>query len=306
MTKVDAKAVLKLLSDEFSATIVGPDSDFSLEKPVSLDRFAAGTVTFFTGREIAETCLATPTSVLVCHEAAQIPDGIEVKTVVARVSNPRLAFGKLVSKFFLPPADSGVHPSAVVHASSTIGAGVTLGPNSVIGPNCSIGDGTVIGPNVVLDNNVVIGKNCIIRAGSALGQPGFGIEIDTDGSNFQLPHIGGVVLEDDVTIGCLTTVAGGTLNPTYISKGVVIDDHVFLAHNVQVGARSLIIACAEVSGSVKIGEDCWIGPNSSIMNQAVIGNRSLVGLGAVVTKSCPENVVLIGSPARVLKARYPE
>lgn len=306
MPKVNAKSVLKFLSAEFSAEIFGNINEFFLDKPVSLDQFASEAITFFTGSEITKSVLGTPNSILICNANACTPSGCNVETVIVRLTNPRLAFGKVVSQFFVPPVDIEIHSTAVVHRSSVVGKNVTIGPNSVVGPNCYIGCGTVIGPNVIIYNNVVIGKNCVIRAGSILGQPGFGVERDIDGSNFQLPHIGGVILEDNVTIGCLTTVASGTLNPTRIFKGVVIDDHVFVAHNVQIGPRSLIIACAEISGSVKIGEDCWIGPNSSIMNQATIGSRSLVGLGAVVTKSFPENVVLIGSPARVLKPRFSE
>ncbi|MEM7470535.1 MAG: DapH/DapD/GlmU-related protein [Pseudomonadota bacterium] len=227
------------------------------------------------------------------------------KATLLPVSNPRLAFGKLVEAFFLPKPACAIHPSATIDPTSTLAPDVSIGPGAVIGPNCSIGARTQIGANTVLERNVQIGADCIIRAGCAIGQAGFGIETDLDGSNFQLPHIGGVVVEDQVTIGCLTTIAGGTLEPTRICAGAMLDDQVFIAHNVHVGERSLVIACAEVSGSVQIGKGCWIGPNSSIMNQASIGDRSLVGLGAVVTKSCPENVVLIGSPARVLKERYP-
>ncbi|MEM6407684.1 MAG: DapH/DapD/GlmU-related protein, partial [Pseudomonadota bacterium] len=274
---------------------------FSIHKPVPLDAFSAGTVSFCTKDKLPEEAVAVEDALLLCKPQAIAPS----HAVLLPVENPRLAFGKIVDAFFLPKDERAIHPSVAIDPSSTIGRDVALGPGTVIGPNCTIGAGTQIGANTVIERNVQIGEGCIIRAGCAIGQPGFGIETDAEGNNYQLPHIGGVVIEDRVTIGCLTSIASGTLTPTRICYGAMLDDQVFIAHNVHVGERSLVIACAEVSGSVHIGKGCWIGPNSSIMNQASIGDRSLVGLGAVVTKSCPENVVMIGAPARVLKERYP-
>ncbi|MCY4333775.1 MAG: DapH/DapD/GlmU-related protein [Litoreibacter sp.] len=274
---------------------------FSIQGPAPLDDFSPGTVSFCTKPKIPIHAASTENALLIC-----LPDAITAsQAILLPVENPRLAFGKLIEAFFAPKTERTIHPTATIHASSHVARDAAIGPGAVIGPNCTIGAGSQIGANTVLERNVQVGAGCIIRAGCAIGQPGFGIETDANGNNYQLPHIGGVVIEDHVTIGCLTSIASGTLTPTRICHGAILDDQVFIAHNVHIGERSLVIACAEVSGSVHIGKGCWIGPNSSIMNQASIGDRSLIGLGAVVTKSCPENVVLIGSPARILKERYP-
>tara|TARA_Y100000815_G_C13258593_1_gene468352 strand:+ start:143 stop:1063 length:921 start_codon:yes stop_codon:yes gene_type:complete len=302
--KVDVGKIIAYLAPHFDVEVIGPPEGFEIIKPVALSSLATGTVSFNSTDHISNSMCLIPKAVLICSRSAEIEGSDSVKTTILRVDNPRLAFGKLVNFFFVPQPEAGVHTTSIVDRSSIIGNNVSIGPNVVIGPNCQIGDSSVIGANVVLERNITIGQNCRIGSGSNLGQPGFGIEQEDDGTNYQLPHIGGVILEDDVTIGSLCAIAGGTINPTYICKNVRIDDKVFIAHNVYVGTGSLIIASAEVSGSVHIGEGCWIGPNSSLMNKIKIGDRSLVGLGAVVTKSCIENVILVGSPARVLKLRY--
>jgi UDP-3-O-[3-hydroxymyristoyl] glucosamine N-acyltransferase len=113
-----------------------------------------------------------------------------------------------------------------------------------------------------------------------------------------LPHLGGVVLGDDVEVGSLTTVCRGTLADTILRDGCKIDDHVHIAHNIDVGEDAFVIACAEVSGGVKIGRRAWIAPNASILNQLSVGDDSVVGLGAVVVRSVPDGAVVVGNPAK--------
>lgn len=306
MTGVPASHLIRFTAERYEATEAGPEATFDITRPVGLDQVRPGKLSFCTRATVPQDVADTAEALVVCtaEAAGGLPTPPTASLLI--VDNPRLVFGRLVDAFFVQQAPTGVHPSAVIDGSVQIGDHVSIGPGAVIGPDCMIGDGCTIGPNVVLERNVRVGRNCTIRAGSTLGHPGFGIETDTDGSQFQLPHIGGVVLENDVTIGAQCTVVAGTLNPTRVCTNVMTDDHVHIAHNVEVGARTLITACAEISGSVTIGPDCWLGPNCSIMNKVTIGARSMIGLGATVTKSFPGNVVIAGAPARVLKKRYPE
>ena len=130
------------------------------------------------------------------------------------------------------------------------------------------------------------------------------METDIDGSTFRLPHIGAVEIGTGVCIGSMNSIAAGTLEPTVIEDYVQTDNLVHIAHNVSVGAGSLITACAEISGSVTIGPGAWLGPNCSVMNKINIGARSMVGLGTIIRKNLPENVIAAGSPARILGKRY--
>jgi len=201
-----------------------------------------------------------------------------IETLILRVDNPRLVFGKVVAHFFAPRVDAGVHPTAMIDPSACVGADVSIGAFCVIGPECKIEARSWIGSNVVLGARVSVGEDCVIRSNSVIGEAGFGVEFDADGHSFRLPHIGGVVLEDRVQVGSLCSIAAGTLAPTVLRTDVQLDNKVHVAHNVEVGARSLITACAEISGN------------------------SFVGLGAVVTKDVADHVVVAGSPARVLRA----
>ena len=155
----------------------------------------------------------------------------------------------------------------------------------------------------MISAGATIGKNCLIKSHAVMGEEGFGFELDDDGTPVRIPHLGSVVLGDEVEVGVGSIIARGTIDPTRIGDRVKIDDAVFLAHNVNIGADTLVIANAEVSGSVTIGAKCWIGPSVSILNGITIGEGSLIGLGAVVTKPVPPNVVVVGNPGRVLRPR---
>ena len=56
--------------------------------------------------------------------------------------------------------------------------------------------------------------------------------------------------------------------------------------------------------TVSIGDDCWIGHGSIILNGVSIGNRSIVGAGSVVTKDVPEEKIVAGNPAKIIKDRF--
>lgn len=189
----------------------------------------------------------------------------------------------------------------------------------VVGENVRIGDGCHIEPFVFIDHDVNIGDDCVIKSGARIGSfveighnttirentiiggQGFGVERDADGKTHRIPHLGGVIIGDFVEIGALNTIVSGTIDPTIIEDFVKTDDHVHVGHNCKIGRSVLITACAEISGSVVVGPGTTIGPNASIMNKVTIGKNTTIGLGAVVTKSFPEGVILAGSPADIIE-----
>ena len=57
------------------------------------------------------------------------------------------------------------------------------------------------------------------------------------------------------------------------------------------------------NGSIHIGNDVWIGSNVCITAGVTLGDKSVVGAGAVVTKSFPERSVIVGVPAKLLKKK---
>lgn len=231
--------------------------------------------------------------------------GGSVGCTCIRVDNPRLAFAHIVEEFFVPKPSRGIHATAIVDSDSEIDPTASIGPFCVIGPRCKIGAGTVLHKHVVLSKNISIGKNCVLWSHCVLGEDGFAIERSSRDLQKRIPHLGGVVLGDGVHIGNFTAIVGGTIEPTHIDDGAMIDNLVHIAHNVQIGKNSQIIACAEVSGSVIIGENAIIAPNATIIQKVEIGEHSLVGLGAVVTKSVPPNVIVAGVPAKIIREINP-
>ena len=176
-----------------------------------------------------------------------------------------------------------------------------IGSNCYIGLNVEIGEGVEIHHNVVIVGKVTIGNYCRIKSGTVIGEDGFGYATDEDGLPVRITHTGGVVIGDHVEIGALNTICSGTVDHTVICDHVKTDDHVHIAHNCKIGRGTLITACAEISGSVTIGERCWLGPNCSIMNKITIGDGALIGLGAVVLKDVESGAVMAGNPARQLR-----
>ncbi len=163
-----------------------------------------------------------------------------------------------------------------------------------------IDSSAILEPGVYIHAGVTIGKNVIIETGAVIGGCGFGYIRDPETNElWQFPQIGGVIIEDNVQIGNNTAVDRGALKNTILHKNCKIDNLVHIAHNVEVGENSMVIAGAMIAGSVKIGENSQIAPQTSIMNQITIGCNTLIGMHSCVTKNIPDNTVAYGVPAKI-------
>jgi UDP-3-O-[3-hydroxymyristoyl] glucosamine N-acyltransferase len=110
------------------------------------------------------------------------------------VKNPRLAFLRAVSEFFVPKRTSETAINSInIHPSAKIGKNVFIGFNTIIEENCSIGDNSQLGHNNVIHSNTRIGENVKIGSNNTIGGVGFGYEKNELGKYEQIPHIGGVV-----------------------------------------------------------------------------------------------------------------
>lgn len=223
---------------------------------------------------------------------------------VARVESPRLAYAQAVRRHLLPSAPAGVSARAEVGESVQLGDGVSIGAFAVIEDGVSIGDGTLVEPHAVLKSGVTVGERCRIGAHTVIGTAGFGYEFDEQGAPILIPHLGGVEIGNDVEIGNHVSIAQGTIDPTVIRDHVKIDDCVFIAHNCFIDEASYVIAGAQISGSVHVGKRVWISPEVSVINKVSIGDDALLGLGSVVVKDVPANVIVSGVPAKVIRPRH--
>jgi UDP-3-O-[3-hydroxymyristoyl] glucosamine N-acyltransferase len=236
---------------------------------------------------------------IICNDIADENLNEQCNYIV--VENPRKTFSEILEKFFVQKKEPYIATSAFVHHSVKLGSSVTIGHNVVIEENCKIGDNTVIGHNTVLYANTIVGNNVKIGSNCTIGGVGFGYEKDDNGEYILIPHIGNVVLYDRVEIGNNTTIDKAVLGSTTLKENSKVDNLVHIAHGVEIGKNSLIIANAMIAGSVVIGEDVWVAPSVSVLNKLEIANKSTLGMGAVVLKNVKEDEVIIGNPGKPLQ-----
>lgn len=176
----------------------------------------------------------------------------------------------------------------------------------MIGKNCFIGKGVTIGENCIIKNNVVL-KNCIIKNNviindnTTIGSTGFGFDLKKMGSDQLTPHIGIVLVEDNVVIGANCTIDRGKIDYTKISKNSMIDNLVHIAHNVIIGENACIAAQTGISGSVTIGDNLICGGQVGFAGHIEIGSNVVVAAKSGVTKNIADNSTIAGFPAVDIK-----
>jgi UDP-3-O-[3-hydroxymyristoyl] glucosamine N-acyltransferase len=217
--------------------------------------------------------------------------------------NPYAYFAKL-SALMNPPRQyvNHVHASAAigfdtplpseltVDAMVSIGDRVRLGRNVRIGAGCvieddvTIGAHTVLEPRVVVKHGTVIGSHCHLFSGCVIGNDGFGYAEEL-GQWVKIPQIGRVVIGDHVDIGANTTVDRGALDDTVIEDGVKLDNLIQVAHNVRIGAHTVIAGCVGIAGSAVIGAHCKIGGAAMILGHLHIVDGVTISPGSMIMRS---------------------
>ena len=123
--------------------------------------------------------------------------------------------------------------------------------------------------------------------------------------NFRFPHIGRVLLKDNVEIGASCTIDRGSIGDTIISENTFLDNQVHMAHNVKIGKNCMIAGQVGFAGSSTIGDNVVaIGGQAGISGHLKIGNNVKIGGGSGVVKNIPDNttvIILCRSTKRVFK-----
>lgn len=216
------------------------------------------------------------------------------------VKNPRAAFQSVLQQWFKQKRKAGISSSAIIQATAKIGSDVFIGEHAVIEENCSVGDHCSIDHNTVIKSNTIIGNNVTIGCNCTIGGIGFGYEKGEDDKYNLIPHLGGVIISDNVNVGNNSCIDNGVIENTFIGEGVKIDNLVHIAHGAQIGSNSLIIANAMVGGSAVIGKNVWVAPSASVINKIKIGDDAVIGIGAVVIKDVEDATTVVGNPAKPL------
>jgi UDP-3-O-[3-hydroxymyristoyl] glucosamine N-acyltransferase len=260
---------------------------------------------------------SNPLAACVITQKDIAPDGMNVLFS----EHPKLDFARASGYLHPQPESCGTrHPTALIHPESEIGENVELGPYVVVEAGAHIGAGSILKAEAVIGKGSRLGKNCILHpgvilypgvqigdrvilhAGVVIGSDGFGYVSDGEGY-WKFPQVGTVIVDDDVEIGCNTTIDRGSLGTTRIGQGTKIDNLVQIAHNVEIGRHVVIAAQTGISGStviedsVVIGGQVGFGDHARVQKGAVIGSKAGVLPGKIVRSG----EVYWGVPVRPLR-----
>jgi UDP-3-O-[3-hydroxymyristoyl] glucosamine N-acyltransferase len=268
-----------------------------------------GDITFLSDEKFIPLLKKTKASAAVVpHEIADISLPLLI------VPNPLLAMAKILTLFTQRPYVSGgisdkawVSPSAQVSKDATIypfvsigdraqvGSRVTIYSGTSIGPQVRIGEDSVIYSNVTIYPRCILGRRVIVHAGAVIGADGFGFVKDGE-QNMRIPQVGIVEIEDDVEIGANCCLDRATFGKTLVKRGVKIDNLVQVAHNVQIGEHSIIVAQVGISGSTKLGKNVTLAGQVGLVDHIELGDNVMVGAQSGITKDVPPNQIVLGSP----------
>ena len=284
--------------------------DTTITNLASLEEAGPHDLTFLTGDRMLKMSGSTEAGALLAHR--RLPEIVNPHIVVA---NPTLAFAQVAQAFFCPISpprgiaatavrgldtqigpDVSIWPGVTLGDRVTIGARVTLYPNVFVGNDTIIGDDTLLYPNVVIREGCTIGARVIIHSGTVIGSDGFGY-VQDKGRHYKIPQLGGVTIEDDVELGANVTVDRATLGQTVIKQGTKVDNLVQIAHNVMIGAHSILVAQVGIAGSTRVGHHVMIGGQAGLADHIVIGDQVMIAARAGVNRSLDSNQIVSGAPA---------
>lgn len=299
--------LVTLLNDAGLSVEIRGDTDYRVSDLRPLADAGAGDLSFLSSSAFARYLPESEAGAVLLQPAmADSEPGKAFSGNKLLTANPYAAYARLSGLFDRAPRrEAGVHPRAVVASSAeidpsasigacaVIGEGVRVGPETIVGAGCYIGDRSVIGgycniaANVSIYHDVVIGERVTIHSNTVIGADGFGFA-NENGAWVKIHQLGGVIIGDDVEIGACTTVDRGALGDTVLQRGVIIDNHVQIAHNVSVGENTAMAAFVGVSGSTVIGKNCTFAGQVGVVGHINICDNVHVSGDTVVSKSITE------------------
>jgi UDP-3-O-[3-hydroxymyristoyl] glucosamine N-acyltransferase len=289
------------LAVRFGLSLRG-DPDVRVERVGTLAGAGPGAITFLANRSYAaQLDQARASAVILAREYAE-----RCPTAALIAADPYAAYARVAALLHPAPRRTpGIDARAVVDEEATIAetASVgacavvarraTVGEGAYIGPGCVIGEGASVGAhselvaNVTVGREVRIGARAVIHPGAVIGADGFGFAREPEGW-LKVPQVGSVRIGDDVEIGACTTIDRGAIDDTIIEDGVKLDNNIQVAHNVQIGAHTIIAACVGISGSTVIGKRCMIAGAVGFVGHLRIADDVVITGQTMVNRSINE------------------
>ena len=257
------------------------------------------------------------TKALACIVNKKLVRYLNKNTIPIISQNPLLDFYKTVGIFFPESSIDNEKINILKNKKKFLKKNIYIGDNSLVDESVEIGQNTKIGNNVIIKSNVHIGKNCtigsnviiensllgdniIIKSGTMIGQTGFGFNFEKK-KRIKFPHIGRVIIENDVQIGSFCTIDRGSLTDTVIGEFTSIDNQVQIAHNVKIGNFCMIAAQSGIAGSTIVGNNVQIGGQTGISGHLSIGNNVKIGGKSGVVADIKDNQIVMGYPAKSIR-----
>lgn len=266
----------------------------------SLSRSTGKSLIWISGRfqDTGHILKASDYAIAICEDGYE-PDSevLDKGGVIFMTRFPRLLAIKVAQRFFSQITPTAIHPTAVIHPDASIGRNCSIGAYAVIG-NCSLSDDVCIGAGCVIEDGVEIGRNTSIGAKSVLGSTQSANERDLDGTILAFPHLGKLVIGQNVSIGTGCIIAKGVFEDTRIGDGTVIDSSCLVGHNAIIGKRVFLSSNCTIGGSAVIEDDAVLFSDVKTRQWVRIGRHAVVGQGSLVIRDVPERELWFGSPAK--------
>lgn len=306
--KFSASQIAQLLD----GTVEG-DSLVEVNRLSKIEEGTLGSLTFLANPKYTSHIYKTKASIVIVNNdfepnktisatLVRVPDAYQAFTKLLMHYNQEKAKKTGVSKTVIHPENLAIDASVYIGEYSIIGNNVSIGKNVkihhhvVIEDNVTLGDNTVIQSNCVIHADTQIGSSCYIDSGCVLGSEGFGFAPNAEGSYDKIPQTGNLIVEDAVDIGANSTLDRATLGSTIIRRGVKLDNHIQIAHNVEIGENTVIAAQAGVAGSSKIGKNCIIGGQVGIIGHLKIGDNVSIQGQSGITSNIKSGATIYGTP----------
>ena len=306
------------------ATIEAPagfDTSLVIEGLETVERAGPRSLTFVGGGKYAKLLETSPAAAAVVSADVELAEPASNRAIL-RVKSADLAMIAILDRFALPeqlPAPgidptARIHPTATIGADARIGAFVSVGAHAHVGARTAlfegvrvyesarVGDDCVLHANVVIRERCTLGNRVILASGVAIGTDGFGYRPSADGRGIsKIPHIGTVVIEDDVEIGANSCVDRGKFGATRIGMGTKIDNVCQIGHNVDIGRCVVISGLSGIAGSTRIGDGSRIGGGCGIADHLNIGRGVSLAARSGVMSDIPDGATWGGFPAQDIR-----
>ena len=309
---------LGALAELTGAALEAAAAETPIEAAAILAQADAAAVSFFSDRKLADAAAATAAGACFVAERdkGRLPPGCAALVTPMAHGAWAMAAGRLHRAKRLDPADPLRHPGAqieegasighgvVIGAGVQIGAGTEIGPHAVIGPGVAVGRGCRIGAGAVV-GCALIGDGVVIGPGVVIGEPGFGLAGGPKGL-IDVPQLGRVIIQDNVSLGPQTCVDRGAYDDTVIGENTKIDNLVQIAHNVVIGRNCMIAGHCGLSGSVVVGDGVQMGGRVGLADHVTIGAGARLAASAGVMRDIPAGETWCGIPAVPYKQFFRE